>query len=281
MIYDFHTDLITCNNLTLQQKLQYINEANKIDTKMILALYIATPITLQQIFELLKPFQNTILNNANYKHSPNEMPNIFSIENVLFDESVKESEIARLPFAIYGITWNYQNKYASGCLSMGGLSQTGKILIDKLQEQNKIIDLAHTNKESFFDIIDYTQTKSYKKVVCTHTCFKDIFNHPRNIDSEQIKTIIDCNGIIGLTLVKDFLGGDTIDTIVKHIDYFCNKFDYKHLAIGTDYFGTKHLDCIDNYKKFENLSRALSKFGYSNDVIKMIFYDNLNNYIKS
>jgi len=266
MIYDFHTDIMTYDSLSLQQKLEYIKDAQtSFGLTPVLAMYLKKPVGTQYVKDMLSDY--SIVKDKMY-----------SVENVLFD-NLSQSEIATLPFGIYGITWNYQNKYASGCLSLGGLTDAGRQLITQLKSHNKIVDLAHINVESFFDIVNFAESIDYQNIVCSHTCFYSVHKHRRNLNDTQIRRIISLGGIIGLTFVKEFLGGDSITTVIKHIDWFCDKFGANNLAIGTDFFGTRHLPCLDTYAKFEDLKNELVKLGYSKKVVEDIFCLNLQSYI--
>ena len=72
----------------------------------------------------------------------------------------------------------------------------------------------------------------------------------------------------------------TIEDIVRHIDYFVQKFPFENLAIGTDFFGAE--DFAGNIKDYESLYKIvekLQKLGYNDKVIKGVFYDNFLNFI--
>jgi microsomal dipeptidase-like Zn-dependent dipeptidase len=126
------------------------------------------------------------------------------IEDAWFitEENIDEL-IACGPFSV-GLTWNDRNNLAGGAHSDGSLTPLGKSIIEKLVAPNIIIDLAHLNRQSFFDVGDILR-KHKQPLLCTHTCFAEVHPHARNLDRDQVQAIVDSGGIIGLTLVGDFL----------------------------------------------------------------------------
>ena len=97
--------------------------------------------------------------------------------------------------------------------------------------------------------------------------------------------IVESGGLVGLCLVSTFLNGRnkcTIDEIVCHIDYFACKYGIDNLAIGTDFYGTKHLPRGANtYKSLtQKLSCELLKLGFTEKSINKIFYENAELFFK-
>ena len=68
--------------------------------------------------------------------------------------------------------------------------------------------------------------------------------------------------IIGITFVGYFLGDNpaTIKGVVKHIDYFLQKFGDDNISIGSDFNGTDYLPSnLKRYSHFKNLKNLLLK----------------------
>lgn len=180
-----------------------------------------------------------------------------------------------------GLTWNTCNALAGGAFETGRLTGFGKQVIKKLEENNITIDLAHLNENSFLDVAKL----SSKPLLCSHTACFSLCNSPRNLKDYQIKMIAESGGLVGLCLVSEFLNGTKksfIDDIICHIDYFACHYGIDNLAIGTDFFGTKHLPKgASTYDKFINsLSTRLHKMGYTEKSINKILFDNANNFFK-
>ncbi len=174
-----------------------------------------------------------------------------------------------------GLTWNTTNCMAGGAHESGKITNFGKSVIKQLEERNIKVDTAHLNEDSFMDIAKI----SSKPLFCSHTAFYGMQPNSRNLKDYQLKMIVDSNGLVGLCLVSDFLNGlnkSKLSDIVSQIDYFACKFGIDNLAIGTDFYGTKHLP--KNAKTYNDLSSKLSKalnnLGYTDKSINKIFYQN-------
>ncbi|MBR2967576.1 MAG: membrane dipeptidase [Clostridia bacterium] len=175
------------------------------------------------------------------------------------------------------LTWNFYNGLAGGAYCDDGLSFMGSQLIERLNAKGVPIDTAHLNQKSFFEVADIA-----KKIICSHTCFYAINHHPRNLTNEQIAAIIKNGGVIGLCFVGDFLGEPTIDTIIRHVDWFLGRFGDKNLCIGTDFFGTSNLpQNLTSYESFDKLVLAMIRQGYRDTTISNILFSNANAYFNN
>ena len=197
------------------------------------------------------------------------------IEDLWFVTAENIDELIALrPFSV-GLTWNKNNNLAGGALAGGGLTDFGAVVVKKLDAAGILIDLAHLNKTSFYQVAEILANQ---KLFCSHTCFAEVHPHPRNLDRKQIQTIVDSGGIIGLTLVGDFLCGKgraDFEDVYAHIKYFLDNFGEDNLGLGTDFFGTKNLPRgLRNYKDFCKFRKFLLKKGLSEATINKIFYLN-------
>lgn len=193
----------------------------------------------------------------------------------------KENLISFLKFKpIYaGLVWNRTNCVAGGAYESGKLTMFGKKVIKELEKNNIIIDTAHLNEESFVDVLKF----SSKPLICSHTACFGKNENKRNLKDYQIKEIIKTGGIVGICLVSDFLNGtkkSDVKDVINHIDYFACKFGINNLAIGTDFFGTKHITKhLDTYFQISiKLANELLNLGYTEKSINKIFYENTKNF---
>jgi len=159
------------------------------------------------------------------------------------------------------------------------IKEKGKKMVKKLNQYHICVDCAHISRNGFYDLADLAEN-----LICSHTAFDAVRKHKRNITDEQIKIIIEKGGIIGLCLYNDFLTEKQIgevDCIIRQIDYFVNKFGYKSLCFGSDFYGAKNFaGGINNYNKFSKIVEKLRKIGYNKNVIKDICFNNLNLFLE-
>ena len=180
-----------------------------------------------------------------------------------------------------GLTWNNCNALAGGSHETGRLTVFGKQVIKRLEENNIKIDMAHLNENSFLDVSNCTN----KPLFCSHAACFSLCKNTRNLKDYQIKMIVESGGLFGLCLVSDFIDGTkrcSIDDIVCHIDYFACHFGIDNLAIGTDFYGTKHLPkFVDSYADLiKKLSQKLTHLGFTEIAINKIFFENASTFFK-
>lgn len=203
------------------------------------------------------------------------------VEDLHFLSKNNLSEFLKYKPIYAGLTWNTSNALAGGAHECGGLTNFGKMVVKKLEENFINVDVAHLNENSFLDVAK----ASNNPLFCSHSACFSLCNNQRNLKDYQIKMICDSGGLVGLCLVSDFLNGTKkclVDDIICHIDYFACHFGIDNLAIGTDFYGTKHLP--KGIKTYDNLikslSKGLSKMGYTEKSISKIFYDNASTFFK-
>lgn len=171
------------------------------------------------------------------------------------------------------LTWNYNNGFAGGALDDGCLTRHGKKVIRLIEQSGCYIDLAHLNRKSFFQVADFAQN-----VICSHTGFN---GHPRSLNDEQIRLLIERRAVIGLCTVRKFSGAHTARRFADVIDGFVQKYGCDCLALGTDFNGSDDIpDDINDYKKLSDVQNLLYNRGYDRTTINKIFFENANNLYK-
>lgn len=200
---------------------------------------------------------------------------LFSIEDSWFVNERNLDEVIELSPLYCTLTHNGENALAGGALSDGALTKLGRKVVRRMSEAGIAIDTAHLNKRSFYEVIEISG-----RLLDSHTGLTGVYEHPRNLDDGQVRLLIEREGIIGLTAVRDFIGGSTVKSFVELIDSFVQKFGIERAAIGTDFFGTKPLDGLGNYDDFATVSIELMKLGYSREAVKKIFFTNANTFFQ-
>ncbi|GGM70220.1 peptidase [Thermogymnomonas acidicola] len=135
-----------------------------------------------------------------------------------------------------GITWNYDTKFGSSCMSKVdyGLTGYGTELVERCNSLGIIVDLAHASKRTVLDTCSVTG----RPVICSHANAASVHRHVRNLDDEEIEAIVDTGGVIGITAITSTLGPSaSMDDMVKHAEYIGNNFGWEHVAIGSDFLG--------------------------------------------
>ena len=221
-----------------------------------------------------------MLNTASeFINSQNKL--FLAVEDLHFLNRDNLNNLVRLKPIYAGLTWNTCNALAGGAYETGRLTNFGKQVVKKLEDNFIQVDTAHLNENSFLDVAKV----SNRPLFCSHTASFSLCNNTRNLKDYQIKMICDSGGLLGLCLVSDFLNGTRksyAEDLVCHIDYIACHFGIDNLAIGTDFYGTKHLPRgIKSYSSLiDNISKKLINMGYTEKSINKIFFENANAFFK-
>ena len=184
------------------------------------------------------------------------------------------------------LTWNEENIYATGVKGDPdrGLTDLGKTLIKKMESLDMIIDLAHLNYKSFFEVLSVTN----KNIIYSHGNIRSLCDHKRNLDDLQLKALKKANGLLGLTLVGNFISKESpsLDYFIKHIDKAVEVLGIDNVCLGLDFmdylddFPSSNTKEISKVTELDRLIERLRLRGYSDTDIKKITFDNFYNRYK-
>lgn len=81
-----------------------------------------------------------------------------------------------------------------------GLTEAGRRLIKRCNELKIMVDLSHLNAKGFWDVAELSDAP----LVATHSNCCAITPHSRNLTDDQLRTIKDSGGMVGLNLQLHF-----------------------------------------------------------------------------
>ncbi len=173
------------------------------------------------------------------------------------------------------IVWNNPNKYGSGIRSNKGLTTLGEKFIKEAIRLNIGIDLSHANRQTFKDIVKIIKENKYPFVFASHSNLRSYFDHPRNLDEQQLTELKQMGGKLGLVAVNYF---------AKNIDDYVNQIRHAVFLLGIDnvmvssdnmeFLGIDSKIMLFPYQDFYfKLSSKLKKY-YKEEEIEKILYKN-------
>jgi diaminopimelate decarboxylase len=191
----------------------------------------------------------------------------------------------KLGFRHAMLTWNEENKYATGIKgdSNRGVTEEGKRLLKQMEALDMIVDLAHLNEKSFFEALEVTN----KNIIYSHGNCRSLCGHLRNVTDEQMEALKAVDGLLGLTLASSFISSNkeevTLERFLDHVDYAVNKMGINNVCFGFDFmdylgdFQNANLQAIGDATKVDALIEGLRSRNYSEtDIVKLTF----NNFFK-
>lgn len=228
---------------------------------------------------------------------------IASIENAagLGNESASMTDVfkqfdeildATQGLAYISLTHHTENRFGGGNYTEGiGLKEDGKKILDYMHGKKIPIDLSHTSDllaEGIFNHID--QAGLDVPIIASHSNFRSIWNHKRNLTDEFAKEISKRGGIIGVNFLRAFLDNDHPERILEHLLYGFELCGDDTICFGADFFYTKdfgdpsripfYFPLVENSSKYPSLLEALSSDLNERQLSKLGFGNALNFYKK-
>ncbi len=188
-----------------------------------------------------------------------------------------------------GISHFGPGRYAAGTHSDGsGITKLGKDLLREMNNISILLDLTHLTDIGFFEALGIFAGP----VIASHQNCRSLVPGERQFSDEQIKCILERDGVIGCALDTWMMHpgfkmnvddpkelGINMERLVEHFDHICQMAgNSKCVAIGSDLdglFGLEQtpydMESIADMYKFEDILKGR---GYSAEDIDNIFYKN-------
>lgn len=275
-ICDTHNDFLT--ELPLVAVKNYLEECKKNGVQKICASYWSSRREEKNI-------KTELLERKKILSAFDEVA-LLHIEDLWWVKS--EDELSFLvdlhPFSC-SLTWNGENCLAGGVGSEAGLSEWGRHCAETLLENGIVVDFAHLNQKSFWQMSDLVKQNIY----CSHAGFCGVRPHERNLTDKQIDRIVSSGGFVGLFFFGKCVRateGDArpfeVRDIVENLMYFKSHWGTDNIGIGTDFFGIETAPLgLEDYGGFENLQAQMQRCGFSPCEIEKIFAQNFQAFLKN
>lgn len=172
------------------------------------------------------------------------------------------------------LTWNHRNLLSGSCAEdpEQGLTDRGRIFVKEAQRLDILMDVSHLSPKGFWDLYEMAE----KPIIASHSNSTVIHNHRRNLTDDQFRAIAASGGVAGLNFYQEFIGGTCdINALIRHLEHFLELGGEDHIGLGGDLDGcSKVCSGIDNLSGVPNLWAALRDRGYSEKLLRKIFFEN-------
>jgi membrane dipeptidase len=131
------------------------------------------------------------------------------------------------------LTYNLRNFLADGCNERyeSGLSYYGVRVVERMNQLGMLVDIGHSGYQTTLDTVEVSKAP----IASTHATCKSVHMHNRGKTDEEMKSIAEKGGYVGICEVPVFLGGKgTIKEFLDHIDHAVDLIGADHVGIGTD-----------------------------------------------
>lgn len=165
----------------------------------------------------------------------------FALEEEPLEKSLERLEemiTLAAPILYISLTHFPENRFCGGNATQGvGLKADGKELIRYLSGKKIAVDLSHTSDDSARDILNFiTQHGLDIAVIASHSNFRAITTHARNLPDDVAQEIIKRGGLIGLNFISEFIGSEGEKSFLRQIEYALKVGAEKTFCLGADFF---------------------------------------------
>lgn len=155
-----------------------------------------------------------------------------------------------------GPVWSRPNAFGEGVRfafpaspdTGGGLTEAGRRLVAACDDRGIVVDCAHLTERGFEDVAATTENP----LVVTHAGAHALSPSSRNLTDEQLRTVADSGGVVGVsfgtsTLREDgaFDADTPVERIADHVAYVADTVGVDHVAFGSDFDGAPMPDGLD------------------------------------
>ncbi len=175
------------------------------------------------------------------------------------------------------LAWNDDNDVTDGANSLcgNGLTAFGRQVVQEMNRLHMIVDVSHISSKGFWDVLSVSSAP----VMASHSNCMALCPHPRNLDDEQIKALIQSQGFMGINLYPPFLSQDgraDVKKILAHIEHILELGGENILGLGSDFDGVDYLpDGVSNAAEYVHLFEEMKSRGYSDALIDKITHQNM------
>ncbi len=189
---------------------------------------------------------------------------VLGFQNVsAFEDQISYIRLFKeLGVGIVQMAYNTQNLIGAGCYEStdGGLSDFGHEAVAEMNHVGIMCDLSHVGAKTSQDVIE----TSSKPVCYSHIAPAGLKSHPRNKSDEQIRTIVDKGGFVGVTMFPPFLKRGTNSTVhdyVEAMEYVINIAGEDAVGYGTDFTQGYDKPFFEWITMDKGYARKLTEFG--------------------
>jgi membrane dipeptidase len=160
-----------------------------------------------------------------------------------------------LGIRVVELTHNRRNLYGDGATEPGnaGLSVLGHALVERLNAERVVVDLAHGSQRTMKEGI----AASRAPVIISHTGCRALSDLPRLVGDDELRRMADRGGVVGIMFWPYLTrrGQPMAVDVIRHIEHAIDVCGEDHVGIGTD----GGIASTERTPAFENENRALMK----------------------
>jgi membrane dipeptidase len=122
---------------------------------------------------------------------------------------------------------------AAAGMTKAGLTDLGRQWVRAMESHHMLIDLAHASPATLRDVT----SMATRPLIVSHTGVKGTCNNPRNLSDDELRSVAQTNGVIGIGLWDTATCGTDARATARAIHYAISIVGADHVALGSDFDG--------------------------------------------
>lgn len=168
----------------------------------------------------------------------NKIGIIFSFEGVaMLEGKIERIELFRhFGVRVMQLSYNDVSPFGSGVLAppeAHGLTDLGRSAVEKMNEIGVAVDLSHAGPATTRDAMAHSKVP----VIMSHAGCSAVHPHPRNKTDEQLRTLVEKGGVLGIYDLPYLTAGPHQPNVSDYIDHMIHALNVcgeDHVGIGSD-----------------------------------------------
>lgn len=160
-----------------------------------------------------------------------------------------------------------------------GLTKTGFIFLERMEELGIIVDVSHLSDGGFYDVLAHTG----KPFAASHSNARAVCPCVRNLSDDMIRKLAERGGVMGLNFCADFLAqkpaGEkyegTVEDVVRHARHILRTGGEDCLGLGSDFDGIDTHAELTGADKLELLWEGCRRGGFTERQLDKVFGENV------
>ncbi|MEM6731966.1 MAG: membrane dipeptidase [Myxococcota bacterium] len=138
-------------------------------------------------------------------------------------------------YRMFGLAHFFDNEFSGSAhgVEKYGLTALGKKALQRFEELEVIVDLAHSSEQAFDDVM----ARATRPIVVSHTGVRGTCESPRNLTDRQLEALRKNGGLVGIGYWKGAVCGVLPSDFAKAARYTADRIGVEHVALGSDFDG--------------------------------------------
>ena len=188
---------------------------------------------------------------------------------------------------VIGICWESNAFAKSNRLEEGeydsGLSVLGRDVCREIDSLGMILDVSHLSDKSFYDTAELAK----KPIIASHSNFRSVCAHSRNLTDDMARLIFERDGMIGLNFYPPFISEkselQTVEGLLLHLEHGLSLGGEDHIGFGGDIDGTSGrypYPLTVQSSIHDKIIEIMLRKNYSESLVRKIAGENYLNFLK-